>query len=622
MKNHLLLLFLTTIILAAFSLNAQVRINNDGSQAEVSAILDLKSTNKGFLPPRMTTSQREAIASPAAGLMIYNTDVQNLQAFNGTYWAYTDGSSCALAAPGAISGSPVVIENEPNKTYSIDAVPNATSYEWTVPSEATITAGQGTTTVTVDFGTETGNVSVRAINGCGAGEYNSLPITYGLYIGGYYQGGVIFYLDGNGGGMVCALSDQSTGVGWGCNGTDIEGADGTYIGTGKQNTLDIVTGCATTGIAADLCRGYSSPGDGGLNDWFLPSLDELQAMYDNRTAVNTTATSNGGDPFTMDLPTYYWSSKEVYPDYDVNAYAIDFGSGNSNDLDKDSPLHVHAVRAFPVQNLAPSAYNISISGTLKITQTLSASYTYADFEGDPQGASTYQWYRADNDTIIPISEATGFTYTLGTDDVGKYISFEVTPVALTNTSPGLAKMSDYNGPVINYQVGDYAQGGVVFWVNSEGTGGLVCAIEDLFGEWGCGAFGGALYITGATGTAIGTGQSNTSAIIAPLWQGGCQQSGIAARDCANYSIEVDDIVYDDWFLASKDELNRMHLKKNTINDQSYYNGGVSFYGTYWSSTNISQSQAWAQDFDIPSGAGEPYLELKTENLHVRPIRAF
>jgi hypothetical protein len=58
----------------AFSLNAQsVGINADGSAPDNSAMLDVKSTTKGFLPPRMTTAQIGEIASPADGLLVYNT---------------------------------------------------------------------------------------------------------------------------------------------------------------------------------------------------------------------------------------------------------------------------------------------------------------------------------------------------------------------------------------------------------------------------------------------------------------------------------------------------------------------------------------------------------------------
>ena len=51
-----------------------------------SAVLDASSTSKGFLPPRMTTVQRDAIASPAAGLVIFNTNTNSLQIYNGSGW--------------------------------------------------------------------------------------------------------------------------------------------------------------------------------------------------------------------------------------------------------------------------------------------------------------------------------------------------------------------------------------------------------------------------------------------------------------------------------------------------------------------------------------------------------
>ena len=53
---------------------------------DASAKLQVDSTTQGFLPPRMTTTQRDAIATPAAGLMIYNTTTNKAQCYNGTAW--------------------------------------------------------------------------------------------------------------------------------------------------------------------------------------------------------------------------------------------------------------------------------------------------------------------------------------------------------------------------------------------------------------------------------------------------------------------------------------------------------------------------------------------------------
>ncbi len=83
-------LFILLAIFTTFATMAQsVGINTDGSAANASAMLDVSSTTKGFLPPRMTTTQRDAITSPAEGLTIYNTTIKSVQVYNGTAWYST-----------------------------------------------------------------------------------------------------------------------------------------------------------------------------------------------------------------------------------------------------------------------------------------------------------------------------------------------------------------------------------------------------------------------------------------------------------------------------------------------------------------------------------------------------
>jgi len=66
-----------------------------------SAILDVHSTNKGFLPPRLTTAQRNAISSPSMGLMIYNYDEKCVNFFNASQWI----SLCSTEAPWTFQGT-------------------------------------------------------------------------------------------------------------------------------------------------------------------------------------------------------------------------------------------------------------------------------------------------------------------------------------------------------------------------------------------------------------------------------------------------------------------------------------------------------------------------------------
>jgi hypothetical protein len=110
-------IYLLTILVFALSQMpalAQVAINGDASQPDGSAMLDIKSTAKGLLIPRMTTGQRSVIGSPADGLMVYDTDTKGLWVYQGGIgWiqsAYNTGSG-GLSLPDSVvfsSASPLL----------------------------------------------------------------------------------------------------------------------------------------------------------------------------------------------------------------------------------------------------------------------------------------------------------------------------------------------------------------------------------------------------------------------------------------------------------------------------------------------------------------------------------
>ena len=107
MKKILILLAIfTTVATTAQS----VGINDDGSAANASAILDLKSTTQGFLPPRMTGAQRATITSPAQGLMIYCTDCGisgEPQYYDGTQWKNLIGGTATTSTARVTIGTQV-----------------------------------------------------------------------------------------------------------------------------------------------------------------------------------------------------------------------------------------------------------------------------------------------------------------------------------------------------------------------------------------------------------------------------------------------------------------------------------------------------------------------------------
>ena len=143
----------------------------------------------------------------------------------------------------------------------------------------------------------------------------------------YFEAACAGWSDG-----ICGGSDLTDPTfEWGCSRTPMAGADGTDIGTGEQNTTDIVTGCPTIGIAARRAKNLVL---GGKSDWFLPSKDELNQMYLRRTAI-------GG--FSTDDGFYYWSSSEN--SYFAWTQGFDLGI-QYNNFGKPNPDSVRPVRAF------------------------------------------------------------------------------------------------------------------------------------------------------------------------------------------------------------------------------------------------------------------------------------
>ena len=169
------------------------------------------------------------------------------------------------------------------------------------------------------------------------------------------------------------------------------------------------------------------------------------------------------------------------------------------------------------------------------------------------------------------------------------------------------------------QIGDYRDGGVVFYVapqptdlNGDGTldTGLVCAIEDQSSgiQW----YNGSFTTTGGDGISVGTGADNTAKIIASQ---GATQTDYAAGLAKAYTGGG----YTDWFLPSKDELQKITYNISDIENTAISNGGNAFSNTkYWSSSETSTYKARYLDFADGSN-GNPY---KTQTLYVRAIRAF
>ncbi|MGB0430510.1 MAG: phage tail protein [Bacteroidia bacterium] len=94
---------LNLIVVAILLMGATgVLISNNAGSAHNSAALEVRSTSQGFLPPVLTSTQRDNISSPATGLTIYNSTTSAIETYNGSAWQGSGGSSAGSAPAGTV----------------------------------------------------------------------------------------------------------------------------------------------------------------------------------------------------------------------------------------------------------------------------------------------------------------------------------------------------------------------------------------------------------------------------------------------------------------------------------------------------------------------------------------
>ncbi|MEE9429413.1 MAG: DUF1566 domain-containing protein [Melioribacteraceae bacterium] len=168
-----------------------------------------------------------------------------------------------------------------------------------------------------------------------------------------------------------------------------------------------------------------------------------------------------------------------------------------------------------------------------------------------------------------------------------------------------------------YAIGDFAQGGIVFWVDETAQHGLVCTKEEQNGgsriRWGAGTY----THTMAKGNGPLSGEMNTTIIIAN--QGIGDGTTYAARVCSELEVTEGGKTYGDWYLPSKQELNLMYINKASIKTTAQANSGLDFQDNYyWSSTEENTVLAWLQFFTN----GSRFSSNKAGLRYVRAVRAF
>jgi len=177
-----------------------------------------------------------------------------------------------------------------------------------------------------------------------------------IVVGMEAEGGIVFEVyDSGEHGWVVALEDLTEGattippsadplgIGyngyeWGCFQEEVNGADG----AGYQNTMDIVNqGCSTENGGITAAQAAIDYEIDGYIDWYLPSKNDLEAIYFSIGQGSTIGNIGGFEPVS------YWSSSELN-DFENQEYAyrFSFNSGNSHIGNKTNIYRVRVIRAF------------------------------------------------------------------------------------------------------------------------------------------------------------------------------------------------------------------------------------------------------------------------------------
>jgi len=233
-------------------------------------------------------------------------------------------------------------------------------------------------------------------------------------------------------------------------------------------------------------------------------------------------------------------------------------------------------------------------GTITATAQYTGTVTWNPADDPFQGRKVYV-------ATITLTAKAGFTLT------GVALDF-FTVAGAVATNPIDSGVVTAIFPETLLEVGDSYGGGIVAYILQSGDPGydpnvqhgLIAATADQSTgiQWDNGAY----VVTGATGTAIGTGQANTEAIVNK------QGAGSYAAQLCNDLTAGD---YTDWFLPSKDELNKLYINKDVI--------GGDANSFYWSSSEVDDTYAWYQYFN---NGNQDDNHPKDVTYRVRAVRAF
>jgi hypothetical protein len=660
--KHTLLLFTTALLLGIQSYaQTGVAINTTGAEPDNSAMLDVSSTTKGVLVPRLSASQRQDIVSPAKGLLVFQEN-----GISGFY--YYDGSAWTKLASGTFS--------ETDPVFSLSAAYGITSSNITNWNSAfgwgnhsglyrpvSYVPAWGEITSNPFFFSSVANNQLIKYNSSSGKWENWTP----NYLTSYTENDPVY-----------TFKFDITGA---ANG-DVLKFDGTkfvkftpnfsesnYLYNSKygvkllarndaQANVDFVI--SPKGNGAIISHEPDGNSAGGNNrgqyalDLQMRRVDAQQVASGNYSTISGGRNNTAGGMYS--LVSGHYNTAQSYGETVIGIFAT-IGDGDPDEPNSDDRLFVIGNGSSPYNrrdalhilkdgsttlggSLTINCNGTGTSLTLPVTRGTSGNVLTTDGSGGTSWAAPAGGTVTGVTGTAPIASSGGnapvISITAATASAaGSMSAADKAKLDAQTTGTATGQMQYWNGSawvtvtagingqllkykngvptwvddqIENLNIGDSYQGGVIAYFLQSGDAGydanvrhgIIAAPSDLSGtyNWGCAG------INISTSNAIGSGTANTAAIVA-----GCSVSNIAARVCSDLVLNG----YDDWYLPSFGEMVKLCNNKNII-------GGFSSNDFYSSSSQ--DDNAWVYTgvrmYDCSTGrANKDQAYVK-----VRPVRSF
>ncbi|MHA8083668.1 beta strand repeat-containing protein [Aquirufa sp. A-Brett2-15D] len=632
------------------------------------AVLDITSTSKGLLLPRLTFSQKSAITSPEAGLILWCSDCGTngeLQVYNGTNFVNMVGANAQFALPkvSATSAATAITSSALTSGGSIDSDGGAFVTTRGVVWNTSINPTTSLSTKTSD-GTGIGTFS-SSLTGLTSGvtyyvrayATNSVGTKYGPEITvnsaqavatlasttaastigstSATSGGNITY---NGGATVTV-----SGLVWSTTSTptialSTKTTDGTANGIYSSSitgltvgTLYYVRSYATNNVGTSYGAQTSFT---TLNTATISATTAASSISSSSATSGGTITSDGGSAVTASGIVYGTSAGS-------STYSVTSGSGTgifASNLTGLLPATTYYVRSFATNSVG-TVYGSEISFTsLAIAPTLtttaassitkyaaSAGGTITSNGGSTITASGICWSTTATPTTSNSKTTDGTasgTYTSSITGLTAGTTYYVRAYATNaiGTSYGAAQSFTTSSPSTTLNiVGDAYGGGIIAYIYQSGDPGyssintpvLISATSDQTSggrvNWSNSSnLSTEVNLSGASYEILGAGSANTDAIIS-LYTNTGTYAAKTARDYRGGG-------FYDWYLPSRDELNKLYINRVVIG--SFNTNNSHPVSVYWASTEANSSVANGQNF----GTGSYLPDSKAWTFQVRAVR--